>query len=193
MTVRTRLTIEEFDRFTALPENANRMFEFIGGEIVEVVSQNYSSQVAGMLLTFINLFVFRNNLGHVTGADGGYMVSGEKYIPDVAYISCQRQPEPCEEAWNPNAPDLAVEVLSPSNTDNEMRIKLVNYLNAGTTVLVADPEPASIELYVPAQPPKKLTLVDTLTLEHLLPGFTLEVRDCFPKSKHHLSDSSSSS
>lgn len=179
--VRTRLTLEEFDRFTALPENANRMFEFIGGEIVEVVSQNYSSQIGMLIGSFITLFVIQHNLGHVTGADGGYWVSGERYIPDVAYISRQRQPESCEEAWNPNAPDLAVEVLSPSNTDDEMRIKLVNYLNAGTTVLVADPEPATIEVYVPGQPPQKLTVDDTLTLEHLLPGFTLALKDCFPK------------
>ncbi len=183
MVIRSKLTVEEFDRWIALPENAGRSFEFIGGEIIEVVSNNYSSIVAGIFLAYINLVVLRGNLGWVTGADGGYWVSGEKYIPDVGFISRARQPEPCEEAWNPAAPDLAVEVLSPGNTHDEMRFKLVNYLRAGTTVWVANPEEQSVEVFSPQHAPLKLSVDDTLTGGAVLPGFSVPVRACFPKAR----------
>ncbi|MEJ5197516.1 MAG: SdrD B-like domain-containing protein, partial [Anaerolineae bacterium] len=49
----------------------------------------------------------------VTGADGGYRVGDERYIPDVAFVSQSRQPAPSRDAYNAIAPDLAVEVLSP--------------------------------------------------------------------------------
>ena len=45
-----RLTVEEFDRWVDLPENADRLFEYIGGEIVEVPSNPYVSEVAGLIL-----------------------------------------------------------------------------------------------------------------------------------------------
>jgi Uma2 family endonuclease len=74
-----RMTIEEFDKWVFLPENLDKSFEFIGGEIVEVVSNNYSSEIAGEMLFQIKLFLRENKLkGHVTGADGGYIVSGER-------------------------------------------------------------------------------------------------------------------
>lgn len=117
--------VEEFDRFVLLPENAERMFEYIGGEIVEAVSSNYSSEIGARFLIVIGMFVLSNDLGRVTGADGGYQVSGERYIPDVAFVSKAKQPEP---------PDLAVEVLLPTNDADDMRIKVVNYLRVGTVV-----------------------------------------------------------
>ena len=48
-------TVEEFDDFVNLPENAERLFEFIGGEIVEVPSNPYSSEIAATII-----FMLRN-------------------------------------------------------------------------------------------------------------------------------------
>jgi Uma2 family endonuclease len=181
MTLREKpqVTAEEFERFIHLPENADRDFELIGGEIVEVVSNNYSSEVAFGLGSEIRVHVRRNRLGRVTGADGGYWVGNERYIPDVGFISIARQPEPCREAYNPNAPDLAVEVLSPSNRPDEMRIKIVNYLRAGTTVWLVDPERKVVEVYSPHAAPQILTEDKTLDGGAALPGFRLPIRDIF--------------
>lgn|SRR5690606_23305261 len=141
MAIASRIVpVEEFDRFVLLPENAERMFEYIGGEIVEAVSNNYSSEIGARFLIVIGMFVLSNDLGRVTGADGGYQVSGERYIPDVAFVSKAKQPEP---------PDLAVEVLSPTNDADDMRIKVVNYLRVGTVVWVVDPINKRVEVYVP--------------------------------------------
>jgi len=180
MAVQEKLyTVEEFDQMMQLPENADRLLEYIGGRIVEVVSMGYASEIGATVLSEIKVFTKRHNLGRVTGADGGYMVSGERYIPDAAFISITKQPEPSYAAYNPIPPDLAVEVLSPSNTDNEMRLKIVNYLLAGTTLWLFDPDRQQVEIYVPGQPPRKLGMDDTIDGGAVLPDFKLAVRDVF--------------
>src|SRR5690349_21483398 len=125
MVVQTaRMSLEEFEQFIALPENAERSFELVGGEIVEVVSNSESSEIGGLFVTALNNFVRPRGLGRVTPADGGYMISGEPYIPDAAFISKEKQPKRLRVAYNPVPPDLAVEVLSPSSTPAQMRIKI---------------------------------------------------------------------
>lgn len=181
MVTRIRYTAAEFDRFASMKENADRRLELVEGEIVEVVSTSYSSETAANLLAEIRLFTKVHKLGRVTGADGGYVVGAERYIPDVAFISFTRQPEPSHAAYNPQPPDLAVEVLSPSDEAAMMRIKVVNYLQAGTTVWVVDPDRLTVEVYTPAAPPRTLTADDTLDGGSILPGFSLAVKDIFPE------------
>jgi Uma2 family endonuclease len=173
------ITIEEFEAFIRLSENAERDFEYIGGEIVEVVSNNYSSAIAILFATHLGAYLLKNRIGRLTGADGGYMVVGERYIPDVGYISLERQPKPSFEAYNPIPPDLAIEVLSPTNDDEKMRIKVTNYLLAGTRVWVADPIAQTVEVYHPGVPVKVLRIGDTLEGGDILPGFMLALKDIF--------------
>lgn len=182
MVVQTkRYTVEEFDQWVMLPENTDKLFEYIGGEIVEVVSNNYASVVASKIGFFIQLYLLQQGVaGYVTGADGGYQVAGERYMPDVGFISKARQPEPCHEAYNPNAPDLAVEVLSPNDNPRDVWVKVVNYLSAGTIVWVVDPDQKQVEVCVPGQPVKRVGLNDTLDSGEILPGFTLVIKDIFP-------------
>ncbi|MBN1200618.1 MAG: Uma2 family endonuclease [Anaerolineae bacterium] len=176
-----RYTVEEFDQMVPLPENADRRLEYVGGEVVEVVSNNYASMIAALILAQIVVHVQRHELGYVTGADGGYQVSGERYIPDAAFISKARQPDPSHDAYNPNAPDLAVEVLSPSDDLNLLRVKVANYLAAGTVVWVVRPEPQNIEVYVPGQPVQRLGSDATLGGGEVLPGFEVAVSAVFPE------------
>jgi Uma2 family endonuclease len=175
-----QITVEQFDHLVTGPDYADRRLEYIGGRIVEMVSNNYSSAVAALILAHLVLFVQRHRLGYVTGADGGYRVGGERYIPDVAFISKARQPVPSREAYNPNAPDLAVEVLSPTDDPGDLRLKVTNYLAAGTTVWVVDPEGQRVEVHAPGQPATRTGPDGTLDGGELLPGFTLAVRDMFP-------------
>ncbi len=80
---RTKLLLEDFDR----------LLEYVGGRVVEVVLNNLSSKIAGVILGELYSFLKGKALGYLTGADGGYRVGGERYIPDVAFISKARQPE----------------------------------------------------------------------------------------------------
>src|SRR5690606_22485094 len=131
-------SVEAFDQFVMLPENAEKLFEYIGGEIVEVPSNPYVSAIAMLIGSLILVFVREKKLGHVTGEAGGYMVAGERYAPDVAFISYVKQPQLVKQGYNPNPPDLAVEVVSSDRADelHMLRIKVTNYLAVGTVVWV---------------------------------------------------------
>lgn len=181
MVLRTKpLASDEFDRFVKLPENAGRNFELIAGEIVEkMVSSPRSSAIGALMAGLIAVHVRQRDLGRVTGADGGYMVGKEKYIPDAAFISKARQPIQPDEAYNPLAPDLAVEVLSPSDDDEDVRLKIANYVAAGTVVWVFDPDKKRIEIYRNGQPPEVLGIEDTLDGGDILPGFKVAIKDIF--------------
>lgn len=181
MAVQTqRMTVEEFDRFVTLPENADRLFEYIGGEVVEVVSNQRSSSIGYWLGVFIGMYLLQHDVGRVvTGADGGYMIAGERYIPDLAFVSRTRQSEPSDKAYSPITPDLAAEVLSPSNSAHDMRVKVVNYLSVGTTVWVIDPDRKLVEVYEPGQAVKKIGIEGTLDGDSVLPGFSVAVKDIF--------------
>ena len=175
------ITVEEFERLAIQPENADRRLEFVGGESSEVVSNNYSSLVANQISFLILLYFMHKNIeGYVTGADGGYQVGDERYIPDVAFVVKARQPEPSRETYNPLAPDLAVEVISPSDDLNVLRVKVGNYLAAGTTVWVVRPEAKAVEVYAPGQPVRRVSADGTLDGGDVLPGLSLPVKDLFP-------------
>jgi Uma2 family endonuclease len=178
MAVQTH-TVEEFDAFVNRPENADRMFEFIGGEIVEVPSNPYSSQFGSCINGFIFLYLRQNKIGHLTGEHGGFMVFGERYAPDVAFTLTARQPQLARRGYNPIPPDLAVEVVSPGDLPRDVRIKVGNYLAAGVLLWVVHPEEQRIEVYAPGQPVKILGIGDILDGGNVLPGFTLPVRDIF--------------
>jgi Uma2 family endonuclease len=176
------IAVEEFDSFVERPENADKVFELVGGEIFEVPSNAYASKIASRIAGFIFMFMMQNNLAaHLTGEAGGYVVAGEKYAPDVAYISKERQPELSKEGYNPNAPDLAVEVDFPSTTQSQrkMRVKIGNYMAVGTLLWVVYPDVNEIEVYTPGQPVKIFGINDTLDGGNVLPGFKLAVKDVF--------------
>jgi Uma2 family endonuclease len=176
----TRVSIEEFEQIAALPENVDKRLEFIGGEIVEAVSNSLASQIAIRIAARISIHVETNDLGYVTGADGGYKVSGEDYIPDVGFISKARQPKRPRDTWISKAPDLAVEGASPTDQAKQIGIKVANYLHAGTLLWYFYPDEEEVNVYEPGQPVKTLHIKDTLDGGTVLPGFKVALKDIFP-------------
>lgn len=184
MVIQTRsYTVEEFDEIAELPENADKILEYIGGEIVEVPSNAYVSKICQIIAGEIYIFMKGKDLGHLTGEAGGYMVSGERYAPDVAFISKARQPQLAQRGYNPNPPDLEVEVDFPSTPESleNLRIKIGNYLAARTVVWVVLPEKKRVEVYVPDQPVRIIGVDGLLDGGDVLPGFTLPVKEIFPE------------
>ncbi len=177
MAVQTTVSIEQFEQIAALPENAHRRLEFIGGEIVELVSNSDASEIAMLIALQIGSYIRMHKLGRLTGADGGYKVSGEYYIPDVAFISNARQPERPHTSWNPLPPDLAVEVVSPTDRRQDIADKVANYLLADTLVWYVYPEERQIKVYAPGQPVKTLGVRDVLDGGSVLPGFKLALEE----------------
>jgi Uma2 family endonuclease len=180
------VTAEEFDEFILQPDVEERIFELIAGEIVEVPSNPFASAIAGTILFFIKLFIRQNNIaGYVTGADGGYWVAGERYAPDVAYISKARQPELAQKGYTPNSPELAVEVISDENSAAELRDlrrKITNCLSEKTVVWVVYPISQIIEIHAPGQAVQIINNNGTLEGGDVLPGFKLGVQDIFEQA-----------
>jgi len=175
-----RVSVAEFEKIAALPENEDRQLEYIGGEIVEVVTNSLSSRIAANILIEIGHFNKQHDLGYITGEQGGYKVSGEDYMPDVGFISKARHPKGPRETWVPYAPDLAVEVVSPTDRPQKIAVKVANYINAGTLLWYFYPAEQEVYIYEPGKPAKTLTINDTLDGGKVLPGFKVVLKDIFP-------------
>jgi hypothetical protein len=111
----------------------------------------------------------------------------EVRMPDVSFIRWDSVDDP-QIIENPAGaflevpPDLAVEVLSPSNTRREMEIKLQEYANAGVKLVwYVDPERKEVDVYLKGNPKRKKTLGVDNTLDggDVLPGFTVKVAKLF--------------
>src|SRR5579859_3632829 len=174
-----RVSVEEFEKIAALPENADRRLEYIGGEVVEVVSNSLSSRIAANILGEIFSYNKQHDLGYITTSDGGYRVSGEDYMPDVGFISKAKHPKGPRETWIPYAPDLAVEVVSPTDRRQKIAVKVGNYVAAGTLLWYFYPEEQEVNVHEPGQAVKTFTINDVLDGGKVLPGFKVALKDIF--------------
>jgi Uma2 family endonuclease len=181
--------IEEFEAFAALRENADKRLEWMNGHVIayEKTSNSRASESALLILAAIVNFVYERDLGRCTGADGGYVVAGARFNPDGAFISWERQPEGFDGIYNPLAPDIAVEVVSPSDLEKpkeRIDAKILKYLQAEIGLLwMVFPERKEVDVYAKGQFIRTATLDDTLDGGDVLPGFALLVKKIFPKAK----------
>lgn len=181
--IRQRITVVDFDQWAALPENQERRLEYIEGEVVEMPSNPYVSMIAVRIIGFLLNYLSQHDIGWVTGESGGYMVAGERYAPDVAFISYARQRRLARKGYNPNPPDLAVQVISdPDNAEEQaaLRIKIINYLTAGVVVWVLDYVHRTAEVYQPGKAVQVLSEGGVLEGGDVLPGLSVLVKDIFP-------------
>jgi Uma2 family endonuclease len=160
-----------------------RLCELIEGVLLEKTVGNYESFLAGILVEVIGGFVRKNHLGVVLPPDGMMRLApGLIRIPDVSFISWSRLPGktlPTEEIWN-LAPDLAIEVISKSNTRQEMARKLQDYFSTGV-LEVWYVYPSSQEVRVYTTPDNFTTLGRRQTLDSgaVLPGFQMNLSELF--------------
>lgn len=166
-----------------------KLCELVDGVLLEKVMGLIESALAGLLIEVLRAFVVPRNLGIVTGADGTIeLISGLVRIPDVAFISWDRLPgRRYPTAPIPQlAPNLAVEVLSRSNTPGEMAVKRQDYFTAGVELVwEIDPDARTVAVYTSVTDVTTLTETDTLDGGSVLPGFTLPLRDLFAELDRH--------
>lgn len=180
----SRLTTADFLAFCELPENANRRFELINGVPVEMPpSSKKNTIVAARVVRLLGNHVDKHNLGYVTGADGGYELGpNDTRLPDAAFISKARAGG-LQGVTFPVAPDLAVEVISPSETSRSVLDKVRAYLQAGTVIVwVVYPDDQVVDIYRQADEGLYVRTLDTsgvLDGGSVLPGFTLKISELF--------------
>lgn len=161
-----------------------RLYELLDDTLVEKAAGIRKSILAGVIVSALRAFVIPRNLGIVTGGAGTMRLSaGLVRIPDVAFVSWGRCPggrvplEPVPDL----SPDLAVEVLSESNTRAELDRKLREYFASGVRLAwVIDPGPRTASVYDAAGAATAvLDAAGVLDGGAVLPGFALPLADLF--------------
>src|SRR5260370_37415358 len=130
-----------------------KVYELHNGVLIEVAGSKYRQTRLGMWIGYlITAHIEQNGLrGEVTGADGAAELNEyNTRIPDVAYINAERAQRQDENSYIQGAPDLAVEVKSPSNSPQEMQQRAGEYLGFGARfVWIVDPEKRTVDVYRP--------------------------------------------
>ncbi len=169
------------DELLAMPDDGSRKYELVRGELLSMSPAGMrhgriSMRIAVSLLDHVNA----QGLGAVFPADTGFILSRDPdtvRAPDAAFVRKARVVD--TEKYFPGAPDLAVEVISPTDVLRELEAKVREYLRAGTQmVIVIDPkkQTAWIETAAGRQ---RLTIDDTLTAPDVIPGWSLPLRELF--------------
>ena len=164
-----------------LLEGDKILCELIDGTLVEKPVGFWEGQIAARLIALLFNFVDPRGLGAVFAPDATMrMKSGRVRLPDVSFIARDRLPT-TREAIPTVAPDLAVEVLSESNTPVEIAMKLAEYFQSGVRLAwIIDPRARNVAVFVEADAPS--VVVDesgTLDGGHVLPGFQVVVSELF--------------
>jgi Uma2 family endonuclease len=175
-------TVEEFEAFADAPENSNRRFELIYGEIVEKVL----TEEQAVLVVIVGAYIKQHSQGRVA-LKPLHRTLHDSYnarLPDVAYTSAERLLPITKKGSVPQMPDLCVEIQSPDDKPHEMREKAMYYLrNGARLVWLVYSKTRTIEVCtVNSDGVLQIQVVDErgeINGGEVLPGFTLSVSAIF--------------
>ena len=180
------MTIDEFLAWVNLPENYDSYWELVDGVAIrKPIASKINTITAGYIGTFLNMYVLSKKVGYVTSPSGGYKISSKDiFMPKVAFITKARAGG-LDGAIFENSPDLAVEVVSPSENEKNTFIKAHRYLLNGTSIVwVVYPDDKVVYVCtLEANNSMNVRMFDetiTLTGGDVLPDFMLEVAKIFP-------------
>ena len=154
--------------------------ELIDGRIVRKTMGRSQAYLATRLGYYLNVYLAGHDIGHLCGPDLLIRFSpGLLLQPDLTFTNWDRCPGRTipDESVADIMPNLAVEVLSPSNRPGEMSRKLVAYFGGGVELVwIVDPQARSAVAY---SSPTSLSESDTLRGGAVLPGFELPLATLF--------------
>src|SRR5205809_1024464 len=135
MVVQVKITVKEFERILAQPDNQDKLLELINGEIVEKMPTEKHGYVVLKIGGRLMDYVEEHDLGIVSTDAAHNLPTDEynEYLPDISFISGKR--EMVDEGAVRQMPDLAVEVKSPGNTIKGLREKANDYLLRGSKMV----------------------------------------------------------
>ena len=168
------MTLEEF------LENDVEGYEYVKGELVPMpgTSREHGEISVNVILP-LGSHIRENQLGRVYTADTTFQVGERVAKPDVAFVSTERLTGDKKKGL-PIPPDLAVEVVSPSDVLSRIVEKAFNYLVAGTRLVwVIEPTAKTVTVYRSETDITFLQRGDTLTGEDVVEGFSCPVAQLF--------------
>ena len=177
----TLMTAADLERMGADGEK----YELLEGELREVASVGAIHGIlGGDLFTYVNLHVLEHRLGGMFNSDTQFMVTPDGhnvFRTDGAFVRLERlRNGVLWEGIFRFAPDLAIEVVSPSNSESEILRKVAIYLQGGTRLVwLVRPRQQTVTVFSPTVPEQVLTAADTLDGGEVLPGFRLPLAKLF--------------
>jgi Uma2 family endonuclease len=171
------MTFEEFREYALQPDNSQRSFELINGEMIEKMPGTTLNSAIPVNISFHTRLHCRDKSipCYISTGDGAYRIGNNVVAPDMAY----KQSPMTDEYPDPIAPRWVVEVISPNDKAGEIRKKRQVYQEAGILLWEIYPELLSVDVYMPGQPSNTFEIGETLTVESVLPGFSLTVKAVF--------------
>lgn len=167
------------------------LYEIIDGQRVELPPMSmYSIIIATRLIVALGVHTQRENLGEVLGEGLFHLpYPGNKdRRPDISFVSYQRRPKnqtrqaADDRAWNV-VPELVVEVVSPTDTADDLMEKVEEYFRSGVNIVwVIYPLRELVYVYESLTQVRGLTREEALDGGAVLPGFRLPVAELFPAS-----------
>jgi len=179
MSTKTLMTADELER---LPDDDSVQTELDEGELITMPPaggehSNFGIEIGSILRNFVK----RHDLGKVYGSDGGYRLSeGTVRAPDVSFVRADRLAQVHGKGFLIGAPDLAVEIFSPSDSVRQLMRKTKQYFAAGChTVWIVYPDRREVNVLEASGTDHLLTAEDTIEAPELLPGFSAKVSEFF--------------
>lgn len=174
-------TAEELFR---LPDNGGRC-ELIDGEVVEMAPPGAMHGFVSVRLTsLLSQFVAGKDLGVVFTETGFITARNPDRVlaPDGAFVRSERIAAiGIPAAYFPEAPSLVIEVVSPSDTVEEVGDKIERWFSGGVQMAwVVDPKRRTVTVYHALERIEVLTAAELLSGGPVIPGFTCRVADLFP-------------
>ena len=168
-----KMTLEEF-----LESDLER-YEYIKGELIPMPPPSMlHGRISTNLFLPLGFYIRENQLGDIY-MDIGFTVGDRVLMPDVAFLSNANMPDSLSKAC-PVPPDLAVEVVSPTDSSHRVEEKAFAYLEAGTQLVwVLKPRSETVTVYRSETDIKTLTRNDTLSGEDVVEGFSCQVAELF--------------
>lgn len=162
-------------------------YEIIEGELQERIMSYLSSLIASTIVGLLREWAKSSGRrGWITGSDGGFKIfpwaPGDVRMPDVSYVSAERVKSLPARGWMDVPPDLAVEVVSPTDSASIVQLKAYDYIRAGVALVwVVFPESRTVEVrQAGSSSIEVLGEQDTLSGGDVLPGFSVAVAELFP-------------
>lgn len=163
---------------------SGQRYELVNGKAVEMSPTGYlHGSIARRVSAILGAHVDNKQLGDVVGAETGFMLSDNTMRgADAAFISKHKLAQITEpDKYLPFAPDIAVEVVSPHDTANEIKAKVRQYLEAGTSLVwIVYPSDQSVVVHLPDKTSVTLSTSDMLDGGDVLTDFSVEISAFFP-------------
>ena len=182
MSTTTKLVTAE--ELFEMPDDGFR-YELVEGELRRMAPAGYEHGTVALKLTIpLGQYVEENDLGDVFAAETGFLLKTNPdtvRAPDLAFVRRERVSQVGDtKSYGVGAPDLAVEVMSPSDRIGKVEEKVKAWLDAGARLVwVVSPKLRTVTVYRSLTDISVLTENDTLDGEQVVPGFRLPVARLF--------------